>query len=140
MTMDLIIMAISTIMGFVFQYIANSQEDEANKWNRMIGTMKQEEVMLQSARGFKGGDYVRRFIVLIAMFIFLFLTVGSGFVDGPTSIIIENKTPDWLFFGGDTYTEVKEVVGMLYPKAELSGIIFAIIGYYFGSSSASRRK
>ncbi len=140
MSIDLITMFSSTIMGFVFRLIANSQEDKANAWNRMIGTMKQEEVMLESARKFTGGVWIRRLIVLVAMLIFAFLTIGSGFIDGATSLIIESKTPSWLFglFGGDTYTEVKEVNGMIYSK-DISIILYAIIGYYFGSSSATRR-
>ena len=139
MSIDIVIMLASTIMGFVFKMMANAQKDKAESWNRMIGTMKQEQEMIQSAREYTGGKWVRRFIVFIILTALFMLTVGSGFVPGVTSMVSEISKPEYFFglFGGGTEIKVTELNGMVYSK-DITHAMYAITGFYFGTSSANR--
>jgi len=139
MTLDIIIMLASTIMGFVFKMMANSQKDRAEQYNQLIGTMKQENKMLEAARAYNGGKLIRRFITFVVVFSLFMLTVGSGFIPGVTSMISEITKPEyiWGLFGGGTEIKVTELKGMVYSK-DITHAMYAITGFYFGSSSAGR--
>lgn len=140
MSIDIMIMLASTLMGFVFKMMANGQKDRAEQHSQMISTMKQENTMIEAARKMDGGVWVRRFITFVIVFSLFMLTVGSGFVPGVTSMINTIELPSYIFglFGGGTEVVVTEINGMVYSK-DITHAMYAITGFYFGSSSANRK-
>lgn len=122
MTAELLTMGVSTVLGFVLKYLSNQQQDTYT-------LLKADRESRAEASTRSDGVWVRRFIVLIMMFVFAFIVVGPAFVPGLQTIIVEQG---WLF---TTTTEVK---GIMYD-ATTKEILLSIIGYYFGTSAASRR-
>jgi len=140
MSIDMIIMLASTVMGFVFKMMANSQKDKQEHLKNLTKQTEVEGRLIENARGMEGGTWIRRFIVFVSFVALFWLTVGSGYVSGPTSMILEIEKPSYFFglFGGGTEQIVKEIKGMVYSK-DITNTIYAILGFYFGQASASRK-
>lgn len=120
MSMELMTMGGSALLGWLLKYLANQQENTYK-------LLQQAEDSREAAAS-RGGVWVRRFIVLVMMSIFTFIVVAPAFIPGLNTIIVNEG---WFF---TTTTEIK---GILYDDT-IREILLAIIGYYFGSSAASR--
>ena len=117
--MELISMGVSTLGGF---YLKNSaQNAERLHEERMQNSQSRKEAENRS------GIWIRRFIVLVMMSLLMFIVIAPAFLDVNT-ILIE-----------DTWFGTKQIVvdGIIYDDT-IRLIIVSIIGYYFGTSSASR--
>jgi len=120
MTTELLTMGVSTVLGFGLKYLAQSQQ---NTYELLKGDRESRE---EAAK--RGGVWIRRFIVLVMMSMFAFIVVAPAFIPGLNTVIVNEG---WLF---TTTTEIK---GIMYD-ATTKEILLAIIGYYFGTSAASK--
>ena len=120
MSMELLTMGGSAILGWVLKYLANSQENTYK-------LLKHDEESRQAASA-RGGVWIRRFIVLVMMSLFAFIIVGPAFIPGLNTVLVDQG---WL------WTSTIEIKGIMYD-ATTREILLAIIGYYFGTSAASK--
>ena len=118
--LELISMAVSTLGGFWATSNANAAE-------RLHEERLAYRDSVKAAREDTNGVWVRRFIVLVMMGLLTFIVVAPAFMDVNAVIVDEG----WLF---NTTTEVK---GIIYDDT-IRMILVSIIGFYFGTSSASR--
>lgn len=118
--LELISMAVSTLGGFWATSNANAAERLHEERLAYTSSVK-------AAREDTNGVWVRRFIVLVMMGLLTFIVVAPAFLDVNAVIVDEG----WLF---NTTTEVK---GIIYDDT-IRMILVSIIGFYFGTSSASR--
>ena len=120
MTTELMTMGISTVLGFGLKYLAQSQ---ANTYELLKGD---RESRIEASK--RGGVWIRRFIVLVMMSIFAFIIIGPAFIPDLHTVVVDEG---WL------WTTTTEIKGIMYD-ATTKEILLAIIGYYFGVSSASK--
>lgn len=120
MTTELLTMGASTVLGFGLKYLAQSQ---AHTYELLKGD--RESRIEASARG---GVWIRRFIVLVMMVIFTFIVIAPAFIPGLNTVIVNQG---WL------WTTTTEIKGIMYDETTKE-ILLAIIGYYFGTSAASK--
>jgi len=117
---DLLTMGASTIVGFVLKFIANSQANTALLLSKDIEARKE-------ARADKNGVWVRRFIVLVMMSLLTYIVVAPSILDSNAVLVREG----WF------WTTTTEVKGILYDDT-IRQILVSIIGFYFGTSAASK--
>lgn len=120
MSVELMTMGGSALLGWLLKYLSNQQENT-------FKLLKQDEESREAASK-RGGVWVRRFIVLVMMFIFTFIVVAPAFIPGLNTVIVNEG---WFF---TTTTEIK---GIVYDQT-IREILLAIIGYYFGTSAATK--
>lgn len=120
MPTDLIIMGVSTLSGFFLKYLANQQENTY----RLLSKRDDSSDRASS----RGGVWIRRFIVVVMMSIFTFIIIAPAFIPELKTVIVDKG---WLF------TTTTEINGIMYDETTRQ-ILVAIIGYYFGHSSASK--
>ena len=120
MSLELLTMGGSAIIGWLLKYLANQQENTYK--------LLQQDEKSREAASARGGVWVRRFIVLVMMSLFAFIIAGPAFLPDLNTVLVSEG---WLF---TTTTEIK---GIMYDVTTRE-ILLAIIGYYFGVSSASK--
>lgn len=118
--LEILSMVVSTLGGFYLTHKANEAE-------RLHEERTYKADMIREARADKNGVWVRRFIVVVMMALLAYIVVAPSLMDANAVIVSEG----WFF---TTTTEVK---GIVYDDT-IRMIITSIIGYYFGSASASR--
>lgn len=123
MPVELLTMGVSTIGGFALKYMATQAQYRHEQFLDLMGSQER-------ANKVDGGEgkYVRRFIVLVMMMLLTFIVVAPAFMPGVNTVIVDEG---WFF---TTTTEVK---GILYDNT-IRQILVAIIGFYFGTSAASK--
>ncbi len=123
MPIELLTMGVSTLGGFALKYMATQAEHRHEQFLDLMGSQERADKV-------DGGEgkYVRRFIVLVMMLLLTFIVVAPAFMPGVNTVIVDEG---WLF---TTTTEVK---GILYDNT-IRQILVAIIGFYFGTSAASK--
>ena len=122
MSIELITMGVSTLGGFLLKYLAVQAQHRQEQFRDL---MKSQE----RANNVDGGQgkYVRRFIVLVMMSLLAFIVVGPAFMDVNTVLVNEG----WL------WTSTTEIKGIIYDNT-IREILVAIIGFYFGTSAATK--
>ena len=120
--MELIALAISTIGGFILKYVGVQAH---YRHQEMLDAM----VSRAQADLIDGGQgrYTRRFIVLVMMSLLVFIVVAPALLDTNAIIVREG----WF------WTTTTEVKGIVYDDT-IRLILVSIIGFYFGTSAASR--
>ena len=115
-------MGVSTIGGFALKYMSTQAEYRHEQFLDLMGSQER-------ANEVDGGEgkYVRRFIVLVMMFLLTYIVVAPSLIDANAVIVNEG----WFF---TTTTEIK---GIIYDDT-IKQILVAIIGFYFGTSAASK--
>ena len=121
-SLELITMGVSTLGGFALKYMATQAEHRHQQMMDLMDSQNRAE----SVDGGQG-KYVRRFIVLVMMSLLAFIVVAPAFMDVNTVLVDQG----WLF---TTTTEIK---GIIYDDT-IRQILVAIIGFYFGTSAASK--
>jgi len=123
MPVELITLGVSAIGGFALKYMATQARYRHQQMMDLMGSQERADKV-------DGGEgkYVRRFIVLVMMFLLVFIVVAPAFLTGVNTVIVDEG---WFF---TTTTEVK---GILYDNT-IRQILAAIIGFYFGTSAASK--
>lgn len=121
--MELITMGVSTLGGFALKYMANQAEYRHQQMRDLMGAQKRAE-------GVDGGQgkYVRRFIVLVMMSLLAFIVVAPAYLPDVNAVIVDKG---WF------WTTTTEIHGIVYDNT-IKQILISIIGFYFGTSAASR--
>ena len=122
MRSELLTMGVSTLGGFALKYMSTQAH---YRHQQMLDLMKAQERADKVDGG--QGKYVRRFIVLVMMSLLAFIVIGPAFLDINTVLVSEG----WL------WTTTTEIKGIIYDNT-IREILVAIIGFYFGTSAASR--
>lgn len=117
---DLIVMGVSALGGFLLKNSANNSErlhEERLAYTKSV----------EAARNDSNGVIVRRFIVVVMMSLFAFIIIGPAFLDVST-VVLE-----------DTWYGTKQIIvdGIIYDDT-IRMTIMSIVGFYFGTSSAGR--
>lgn len=121
-SVELLTMGASALGGFALKYMATQSQQRHEQFLDLMGSQHRAE----SVDGGEG-KYVRRFIVLVMMGLLTFIVVAPSLID--TSAVIVDK--GWL------WTTTTEVKGIIYDNT-IKQILVAIIGFYFGTSAASK--
>jgi hypothetical protein len=123
----------SAILGFIFKFISNMQQDSYKAKMAMLGAVEESKV----AASERGGAWIRRFIVVVLLSILAITATGLGAT--PTNIVTTSPETSilWGLFSIDGVTRVTEIVGGMYDETIRISIL-SIIGYYFGTSTAER--
>lgn len=121
--MELITLGVSAVGGFALKYMATQAQNRHEEFLDLMGSQKR-------ANAVDGGEgkYVRRFIVLVMMLLLVFIVVAPAFLADVNTIIVDE---------GFFFTTTTEVKGILYDNT-IRQILAAIIGFYFGTSAASK--
>jgi len=122
-SVELITMGASAVGGFALKYMATQAENRHRQMMDMMGSKEQANNVDDGQ-----GKYVRRFIVLTMMSLLVFIVAAPAFVPGLNTVIVE---PGWF------YTSTIEIKGIVYDDT-IKQILLSIIGFYFGSSAASK--
>ena len=122
MTTELITMGVSTLGGFALKYMSTQAYYRHQQMMDLMGAQERADKVEGGQ-----GKYVRRFIVLVMMSLFAFIIIGPAFLDINTILVDEG----WL------WTTTTEIKGIIYDNT-IREILVAIIGFYFGTSAASR--
>ena len=119
---ELITMGVSTLGGFALKYWATQAEYRQEQFINLMGSQQRADKVDGGT-----GKYVRRFIVLVMMSLLAFIVVAPAFMDVNTVMV-----DSWWIF-----TKTTEVEGIIYDDT-IRQILVSIIGFYFGTSAASR--
>ena len=122
MSIELITMGVSTLGGFVLKYMATQAQYRHEQFRDLMKAQDRAEKVDGGQ-----GKYVRRFIVLVMMSLLVFIVAGPAFLDINTILVNEG----WL------WTSTTEIKGIIYDNT-IREILVAIIGFYFGTSAATK--
>ena len=119
---ELITMGVSTLGGFALKYWAQQAEHRHEQFMNLMSSQERADKVDGGQ-----GKYVRRFIVLVMMSLLAFIVIAPAFMDVNTVLVDKG----WFF---TTTTEIK---GIIYDDT-IRQILVSIIGFYFGTSAASK--
>jgi len=122
MPVELITMGISTLGGFALKYWATQADYRHQQFMDLMDSQNRAE----SVDGGQG-KYVRRFIVLVMMSLLAFIVIAPAFMDVNTVLVDKG----WFF------TTTTTIEGIIYDDT-IRQILVSIIGFYFGTSAASK--
>ena len=143
MPTELISLIAGSATGFLFRYMAEKRQAEAENFKRLIEANKQttenQDKAVQRVP-IDAGKTVRQIIVLMV----LFGTIAAPFVlpfFGIPTIVEVSKTNPEILFG--LIPETKETIfqtvnGYLFTQ-ENRQILVSIVGFYFGSAAAGNK-
>tara|TARA_E500000318_G_scaffold100381_1_gene103070 strand:+ start:171 stop:596 length:426 start_codon:yes stop_codon:yes gene_type:complete len=128
-----------SITGFIFKFIAQRSKDNQQKFEMLMKKNQMVEESRTAAAGrAKGsaGQWVRRFIVISIMFGVILAPFIATLLSVPVVLEVDTKKPIFFgLFGSSTEKIFVESFGyVLIPEIRQS--LTAIIGFYFGQSSA----
>lgn len=141
--LELMTMAGGSIVGFIFRYMAERAKDRQHQFEMMMGKEKLAEETRQAASQRDSGDsgkFIRRTIVLLILFAVILAPFWLALMGKPLIVEFEQQNATYLFglFGGGTEVNYIELPSyLLIPEVRQS--LMAIIGYYFGSATASSK-
>jgi hypothetical protein len=139
---ELLTMGFGTVTGFLFKFMAERAKQREQQFKMMIQSreLAVKEADAASKRDGESGKWVRRFIVMSTMFGVILAPFVLALFDYPIFMQITEEKNKYVFglFGGGTETKFVELGGYLIIP-EVRQTLSAIIGYYFGQSSASSK-
>ncbi len=121
-SIELITMGASAIGGFALKYMATQAQNRHEQFLDLIQSQERADKV-------DGGEgkYVRRFIVLVMMSLLTYIVIAPSLIDTQAVIVTEG----WFS------TSTTEIKGIIYDDT-IKQILVAIIGFYFGTSAASK--
>lgn len=143
MPTELISLIAGSATGFLFRYMAEKRQADAENFKRLLDANKQttdnQDKAVQRV-SVDAGKAVRQIIVLMV----LFGTIAAPFVlpfFGIPTIVEVNQTHPEILFG--LIPETKETIfqtvnGYLFTQ-ENRQILVSIVGFYFGSAAAGNK-
>jgi len=141
MPIELISLALSAVVGFLFKLIAANMENKHQQHTMTLEAFGASQKSIESARDFQepGSAFVRRFIVVTMLSLFTFIIVAPAvYPDLAVNFITEHTRASFLgLFGGGTEMIVTTVKGLVYDET-MRSILSSIVGYYFGSSTVKQ--
>lgn len=139
---ELLTMGFGTVTGFLFKFMAERAKQREQQFKMMIQSreLAVKEADAASKRDGESGKWVRRFIVISTMFGVILAPFVLALFDYPIFTQVTEEKSKYVFglFGGGTKTKFVELGGYLIIP-EVRQTLSAIIGYYFGQSSASSK-
>jgi len=140
---EIITLLAGSVTGFLFRYLAQKAADQKELFQQAITlnkltTANQDAAIKRVPTDVGAG--VRRVIVLAILFATLLAPFILPFFGVPIFVEIDANTPEGLFglFPSFTKKFFVEINGFLYTS-ENRMVLMAIIGFYFGSASASNK-
>ncbi len=139
-SLELFTMLGGSLVGFVFRFLAERAKDRQDQFKMMMDSrvlgMKEKEQAAQADGDV--GKVVRRFIVICVMFAVIIAPFLLSLIGVNTIVEIQDVQDSFLFglFGGGTETKFIELNGYLMVP-EVRQTLSALVGFYFGSASAS---
>ena len=132
----------STALGGIMKMWGQAQQDKAEQFKQMMARNGQIEEGVNNARAMQNPNaaWVRRFIVIMAMFGGLGIVFLAPLLGQPTNVPVE-VTSGFKFLFLDftnTVTEYIQLEGFVTPEW-LPLALTNVIGFYFGSAAMQRR-
>jgi len=131
-------MGVSSILGFVFRFMAESRKAKDDTFKRLIGAQKSatESANAAAERGGAGGFWVRRFLVISIVLGVIGFPFLASFFNVPTFVEVSQNSRDFLFglVGGNTATSFEQIDGYLLVK-ENRTVLLALSSFYFGQAA-----
>jgi hypothetical protein len=143
MPTELISLIAGSATGFIFRYMAEKRQSEAENFKRLLDANKQttdnQDKAVQRV-SVDAGKAVRQIIVLMV----LFGTIAAPFVlpfFGIPTIVEVNKTNPEILFGliPETQETIFQTVNGYLFTQENRQILVSIVGFYFGSAAAGNK-
>lgn len=139
---ELLTMGFGALTGFIFKFMAERSRQNEQQFKMLIESRNLEikERDAASKRDGMGGVWVRRLLVLSVLFGVILAPFLLAVWGLPIFMQVNIQRPEYLFglFGGGTEVKFVELGGYLIIP-EVRQTLSAIIGYYFGQSSAISR-
>ena len=114
------------VSGFIFKLIGCMVQAQQNKVELMLKKQEAADASAEKAAA-RGGVWVRRGIVATVLFAIVIIPFIMAFTDQGVTVEV---TKGWWIFARDVY-ETQEGF-LLHPSVVQA--LYAIIGFYFGSS------
>lgn len=129
--------------GFLFRYMAQKSQDQKELFERLLTANKQTTENQDKAAQrvpIDIGKSVRQIIVLSILFATLLAPFILPFFGLPTFVEVDTTTPEGLFglIPQSTKKFFVEINGYLFTS-ENRQILLSIVGFYFGSATASNK-
>jgi len=129
--------------GFLFRYMAQKSQDQKEMFERLMAANKQTTENQDKAAQrvpIDIGKSVRQIIVLSILFATLLAPFILPFFGLPTFVEVDSTTPEGLFglIPQSTKKFFVEINGYLFTS-ENRQILLSIVGFYFGSATASNK-
>lgn len=143
MPTELISLIAGSATGFLFRYMAEKRQAEAENFKRLIEANKQttenQDRAVQRVP-IDAGKTVRQIIVLMVLFGTIAAPFVLPFFGIPTIVEVSKTNPEVLF---GLIPETKETIfqtvnGYLFTQ-ENRQILVSIVGFYFGSAAAGNK-
>ena len=141
--LELMTMAGGGIMGFIFRYMAERAKERQQQFEMLMQKEKLAEDSRNAAAQRDSGDtgkYIRRIIVVLILFGVILAPFILALLGKSTIVEIDEEKATFLFglFGGGTESKFIELDSYLLVP-EVRQALMAIIGFYFGSATASSK-
>lgn len=139
MSIEIISLVASSVIGFLFKMIAQNSADRAEQHKLMLEKHTYAEESINNARQYETptANWVRQFLVVtfMIMALIVLLAPALGF---PTVVAVENEgfSIFGFVFGQETIFET--INGIIAPTW-LGQAVMSVVGFYFGQSVASRK-
>ena len=139
--MELITLATGSLTGFLFRFMAERAKDRQAQFEMLIAKKNADEESRTKASERENNDsgkFIRRVIVMSILFGVVLAPFILALLGKSSIVEIDIEKPSYFFglFGGGTETSFVEMPSyLLIPEVRES--LMAIIGYYFGSATAS---
>lgn len=143
MPTELISLIAGSATGFIFRYMAEKRQSEAENFKRLLDANKQttdnQDRAVQRV-SVDAGKAVRQIIVLMVLFGTIAAPFVLPFFGIPTIVEVTQTNPEVLF---GLIPETKETIfqtvnGYLFTQ-ENRQILVSIVGFYFGSAAAGNK-
>jgi hypothetical protein len=143
MPTELISLIAGSATGFIFRYMAEKRQSEAENFKRLLDANKQttdnQDKAVQRV-SVDAGKAVRQIIVLMVLFGTIAAPFVLPFFGIPTIVEVTQTNPEVLF---GLIPETKETIfqtvnGYLFTQ-ENRQILVSIVGFYFGSAAAGNK-
>jgi len=139
--LELLTMFGGSITGFIFRFMAERAKDRQDQFKMMMDRHKAEEDSRNKAVErvpIDAGKWVRRAIVISVLFGVILAPFILSIFGYSTIVEVEQEKSDFLFglFGGGGERIFVELQGYLIVP-EVRQTLSAIVGFYFGSATAS---
>lgn len=144
MSMELLSLIGGSAVGFIFRYLAEKRQSEAENFKRLLDANARTTANQEAAAKrvpLDTGRTVRQLIVLMVLFGTIAAPFVLPFFGIPTIVEIQHTNPEVLF---GLIPETKETIfqtvnGYLFTQ-ENRQILVSIVGFYFGSAAAGNKQ
>ena len=138
---EIINLLLGSVMGFVFRFMAERAKDRQAQFEMLMKVKAADEDSRTAAEKRENNDagkIVRRMIVVLILFGVILAPFILSMMGKSSIVEFDIEKPSYFFglFGGGTEKAFIELPSyLLVPEVRQS--LMAIIGYYFGSATAS---